>query len=126
MGNQPSVLCSWTRLALLSCHQGLIHRDLKPENLLLNGHGDLLVSDFGSSINKNRQRAPLVGTPQYVAPEMLRNEACNQSADMWNVGIVSYELLVGSPPSHKNAMLSFPPKVSLTPNAQDFIRKVSK
>lgn len=122
--------------------QGLIHRDIKPENILLNAHGDLLLSDFGSSTHiRANQRAVVAGTPQFLAPEMVRNEPYDQAVDLWSVGVLAYELLVGRPPfttsqdhdsrhhhevatPSKPSALFFPSSAAVTPSARDFIRKV--
>ncbi|EOA27061.1 hypothetical protein CARUB_v10023156mg [Capsella rubella] len=91
------------------CHsRGVFHRDIKPENLLLDGEGDLKVSDFGLSAlmmpeglgGRRGSSDDLLhtrcGTPAYVAPEVLRNKGYDgATADIWSCGIVLYALLAG-------------------------------
>ncbi|XP_010417266.1 PREDICTED: CBL-interacting serine/threonine-protein kinase 16 [Camelina sativa] len=91
------------------CHsRGVFHRDIKPENLLLDGEGDLKVSDFGLSAlmmpeglgGRRSSSDDLLhtrcGTPAYVAPEVLRNKGYDGAmADIWSCGIVLYALLAG-------------------------------
>lgn len=88
------------------CHErGVCHRDLKPENLLLDAAGRLKISDFGLSClpeAKGRSMAALrttCGTPNYVAPEVLRGEGYDgRAADVWSVGCILYVLVAGSLP----------------------------
>jgi len=85
--------------------QNFIHRDLKPENLLLDAGDNILVADFGctASVGRKRLRNSLCGTPDYLAPEMLKNEPYSDTVDVWTIGILSYEFLVGKTPFRRAA-----------------------
>uniref|UniRef100_A0A383WCC8 Protein kinase domain-containing protein n=1 Tax=Tetradesmus obliquus TaxID=3088 RepID=A0A383WCC8_TETOB len=125
--------------------KGIVHRDIKPENMLLSANGTLKISDFGLAIDLNQERAVTrAGTLDYMAPEVLRCPVkehpldfkhCrtlqyNTSVDVWAVGVLAYELLVGFPPfsssSPGNAMhkimaanVVFPRHI--TPAARHFV-----
>eukprot|EP01098_Paradermamoeba_levis_P012235 TRINITY_DN5308_c0_g1_i3.p1 TRINITY_DN5308_c0_g1~~TRINITY_DN5308_c0_g1_i3.p1 ORF type:complete len:190 (+),score=39.47 TRINITY_DN5308_c0_g1_i3:391-960(+) len=75
----------------------IVHRDIKPENLLLDSHGNLKLTDFGLSSLYSTQGLMLTccGTPDYVAPEVLKCEmgGYDMEADMWSLGVVLYFML---------------------------------
>ncbi len=87
--------------ALTAIHDAqVIHRDLKPSNVLFDRKGDLLVSDFGLSYQRNFTQPgeeAVLGTPPYMAPELFDGDASFQS-DVYAVGITYYELLCGGRP----------------------------
>lgn len=78
--------------------QGIIYRDLKPENILLDFEGHLVLTDFGLCKEGLRERETtntFCGTPEYLAPEVLRKEAYDRCVDWWCLGAVLYEMLNG-------------------------------
>jgi len=83
---------------------GVAHRDLKPENLLVGGpnEDEIKIADFG--LSKSFGSGPegrletSCGTPDYVAPEVLRGEVYDHSVDLWSIGVITYILLCGFPP----------------------------
>jgi len=81
---------------------GIAHRDLKPENLLSSVKGDkeiIKILDFGFSKKFGEEKlVTSVGTPGYVAPEVLTSESYDMSVDMWSIGVIIYILLCGFPP----------------------------
>jgi calcium-dependent protein kinase len=85
------------------CHElGVMHRDLKPENFLLTSkgvEGELKLTDFGLGVffKHNERFRDLVGSPYYVAPEVLKKNY-GYEADMWSLGVILYILLSGLPP----------------------------
>lgn len=124
--------------ALHYCHQkNIIHRDIKPENMLIGFHGDVKIADFGWAVHDSklgqRRRETLCGTLDYLPPEMLTRQPHDANVDVWSLGVILYEFLVGIPPfeneSHRqtcrrivNADLCFPSFVS--GGARDLISKL--
>jgi len=86
--------------ALAHCHKvGVIHRDIKPENLLLDQHGEVKIADFGWSVHdKVGKRQTLCGTLDYLPPEMLLSQPHDNAVDIWSLGVLLFEFLVGQPP----------------------------
>jgi hypothetical protein len=83
--------------------QGIVHRDLKPGNILLDEHGEPIVSDFGLAKSLEVSTtltlpAQPVGTPAYMAPEQARCETATTASDIWSLGVILYELLTGRVP----------------------------
>ncbi|CAD0106316.1 unnamed protein product [Aureobasidium uvarum] len=86
-------------LEFLHDHQGVAYRDLKPENILIDAEGHLKLVDFGFAKKvENRETYTLCGTPEYLAPEVIRNTGHGLAVDWWALGILIYEFLVGQPP----------------------------
>ncbi|RHZ79655.1 hypothetical protein Glove_143g18 [Diversispora epigaea] len=95
-------------IAQISCglkyiHQNnVIHRDIKPENILFGQTGELKIADFGYATyvpdSSSFKPTALCGTLDYFAPEMLMRIPYNEKVDIWSLGILCYELLVGAPP----------------------------
>ncbi|CAM9721136.1 unnamed protein product [Hapterophycus canaliculatus] len=86
--------------ALAHCHKKkVIHRDLKPENLLIGSTGGLKLADFGWSVHApNSRRNTLCGTLDYLPPEMIEGREHDSSTDIWSLGVLAYEFIVGVPP----------------------------
>ena len=77
----------------------VIHRDIKPENLLIGLHGELKIADFGWSVHApSNRRQTLCGTLDYLPPEMIEGKEHTAQVDLWSLGVLCYEFLVGSPP----------------------------
>lgn len=89
-------------LAINQFHNlGYIHRDIKPENILLDENAHIKLADFGLSEPKKtfKKEQRIVGTPDYLAPEILdKNFDVDESLDWWSFGVIMFEALVGTHP----------------------------
>jgi len=78
---------------------GLVHRDIKPANLLLGPGGQVKITDFGISRTAGPEpvtgTGTLLGTPAYLAPERLAGQAATPAGDLYSLGVVAWECLVG-------------------------------
>lgn len=78
----------------------IIYRDLKPENLLLDADGHIRVADFGLSKENvvDDTVKSFCGTPEYLAPEVLKKQQYGKAVDWWSLGTLLYEMMSGLPP----------------------------
>ncbi|ORX60879.1 AGC family protein kinase [Piromyces finnis] len=121
--------------ALLYLHKrNVIHRDIKPENLLLGYNGELKIGDFGWSVHTSNasRRRTLCGTLDYLPPEMIEGKDHSAAVDIWSLGVLCYEFLVGVPPfeaperdTYKRiAKVDLRIPNSLSPEAKDLIKRL--
>ena len=119
-------------LQLVHSHN-IMHRDIKPENLLLDVDDNLKIADFGWSTISKSKRQTFCGTLDYLAPEMLQDGIYDHRIDIWALGVLMYECLVGTPPfevpdsveaTHeciKERQVTFPDEPSLSDDAKALI-----
>ncbi|KAG5588167.1 hypothetical protein H5410_048601 [Solanum commersonii] len=126
--------------AIAHCHRlGVAHRDIKPDNILFNDWNDLKLADFGSAqcFCEGELMSGVVGTPYYVAPEVLAGRDYNEKVDIWSAGVILYIMLAGIPPfcgdsteeifeAVLRANLRFPTRIfrSVSPAAKDLLRRM--
>ncbi|KAK3581241.1 hypothetical protein CHS0354_032961 [Potamilus streckersoni] len=83
--------------------KGIIYRDLKLDNILLDRDGHVKIADFGMCREKvfaENKATTFCGTPDYIAPEILKGHKYNSSVDWWSFGVLLYEMLIGQSPFH--------------------------
>lgn len=79
--------------------RGVLHRDLKPSNIMIDGRGQVLITDFGLAKLASEVRADDVrsGTPAYMSPEQLKGTGVSPASDIYALGLVLYEMFTGKP-----------------------------
>ncbi len=104
-------ICSGICSALAEAHEmGIVHRDLKPANVLLCEDEVIKLLDFGLAVSvvgqetRMTETGALIGTPLYMAPEQLLGEEASSATDLYAIGVLLYEMLLGKTP--------FPPMIS--------------
>ena len=107
-GDKLSVFQVWSLMerllqAVAFAHeQGVIHQDLKPTNIFLTKDGSVKLSDFGIARMATQatltNAGELVGTPSYMSPEQIRGEGLDARTDVFSLGVIGYELLLGKNP----------------------------
>jgi aurora kinase len=121
--------------ALDYCHvKHVIHRDIKPENLLVGAYGEIKIADFGWSVHApTSRRNTLCGTLDYLPPEMVEGREHDEQVDVWSLGVLLFEFLVGTPPFEAEGHSATYRRISrvdlvfpkgVPEDAQDLIRKL--
>jgi len=107
LSRKQAMFYTGSMLLMLEClrERQIVYRDLKPENLMLDAQGYLKLIDFGSAkrLTRGCPRAfTMVGTPHYMAPEVMRSKGYGTAVDCWALGVVLYELVCGCLPFGDN------------------------
>eukprot|EP00440_Ansanella_granifera_P042458 gb/GFBE01046028.1/.p1 GENE.gb/GFBE01046028.1/~~gb/GFBE01046028.1/.p1 ORF type:complete len:341 (+),score=94.87 gb/GFBE01046028.1/:1-1023(+) len=121
--------------AIQYCHsKHIIHRDIKPENILIGLRDTLKIADFGWAVHApSSRRETFCGTLDYLPPEMVHNKKYHSRVDIWGLGVLLYEFMVGKPPFEdqsekgtykkiKSGTPQFPP--NMTKEAKDLITRL--
>ncbi|MCH9693684.1 MAG: HEAT repeat domain-containing protein [Gammaproteobacteria bacterium] len=91
---------------------GVIHRDLKPANILVNDEGLLKIVDFGvaaaasSGDTQLTKTGYVIGSPKYMAPEQILGKKVDETADVYSIGVIMYEMVTGIPPYSRGDHMS--------------------
>lgn len=96
---------------------GFLYRDLKPENILLSKEGYPVIADFGLATRADPSELinEFCGTADYLSPEVIMQKGYNRPADWWALGVLTYEMLFGSPPFYSHDVQEMYKKTVTTP-----------
>jgi serine/threonine protein kinase len=119
------IACSLLDALEYAHQQGVMHLDIKPANIMLGQRGQPMLMDFGIARLMQDQAATeeIVGSPQYMAPECFSNQELDASADLYSIGMVLYEMVVGKPAYKGDNVFQVMNRVAhepvITPSAQN-------
>ena len=123
--------------ALIHLHdRNIVHRDLKLGNIFLTGKMELKLGDFGLAKKlsfRDEKISEMVGTPAYMAPEILENMGYSLEVDIWSLGVIMYYLIIGKLPFNKpnqedikRVSYTFPKKAIISRAAKSLIEQILK
>ncbi len=138
------LICKQVLLGLGEAHRsGRVHRDMKPANVMLNPTGEAVILDFGLVVGPDDEKitkaGTVLGTPRDISPEQVHGRQVDPRSDIYSLGIILFEMLVGEPPfkaadfvgvllKHAKEPLPRPEAfgASLPPRLFDIIRKMTE
>jgi len=131
---QIATIMKYAALGLKFLHDNhKLHRDIKAGNILVNSRGQCKLADFGVSSDSTVKRFTVVGTPYWMAPEIIEEKGYDEKVDIWSLGITAIEMAEGKPPLYDlepmRAIFEIParppPRLSneASPEFEDFIAK---
>ncbi len=117
----------------------IIHRDLKPQNILVSNLGDIKITDFGFAryFDNDMVIQTICGSPMYMAPEIMKKKKYDFKSDLWSVGVIFYEMLVGRTPFKaknifdlmrqiENKEIKLPKDIDISSECEDLLFKLLK
>lgn len=115
----------------------VIHRGLRPSDTLLSDNMEIKVGDFGCATKiefEGERKRTVCGAPNYVAPEILHGKGYSYEVDIWSLGVLTYTMLIGTPPFNKNdnklatniklSRYNYPDSVPISKVAKEFIKYI--
>ncbi|MFZ0449503.1 MAG: serine/threonine-protein kinase [Desulfatiglandaceae bacterium] len=92
--------------------KGVIHRDIKPSNIIIDGVGQVKITDFGIArvqdvaLQEQTRTGEILGTPTYMSPEQIQGKKVGGSADLFSLGLILYEMISGEKPFKGDSIVS--------------------
>lgn len=108
--SEHQILDWFTQICLAIKHihdRKIIHRDIKTQNIFMTKDSRVKLGDFGIArvLSHTREQAKtIVGTPYYLAPELIENQPYSFKGDIWSMGVVLYEMCAKKPPFDANSL----------------------
>ncbi len=97
-------------MAAAHAERGVLHRDLKPSNVMIDGDGNVRITDFGIATTSGDSSTEIAGTPQYMAPEQFTGQPASIKTDIYALGLISLRDL------HRAAALTTPKRSATSGN----------
>jgi len=117
--------------------QDVVHRDLKPQNIMLDGAGQVFLTDFGLAKSLQQtamtQAGELLGTPFYMSPEQVKGQPVDRRSDIYSLGVILYELVTGRVPFSQGSMFEVmmqrlqqtpQPVTELNPDVPSYLKNI--
>ena len=98
------IIFKCTKALDYAAKQGVIHRDIKPANIMLSGENDIKITDFGAAQTSATETTQItgIGSPAYMSPEQVKEQQLTHQTDIFSLGVVLYQMLIGKLPFQAN------------------------